>query len=754
MRSRRGVQGAWAALALVVALAVPTAAQAGTLRAGVGKADVTPRTGYVLGGWVRGDRHGQGVHTRLFSRALVLERDGRKVALVQLDLFMTPGGMLKQIGDALASRGFSEQNILISATHTHSGPGGYANFNTLNTTAPSVETVTDPSSFFGLLAPGPPDPQLYAFLSKQIATAIRRADDDLGAAAAAWGSERLVGLTKNRSLEAHLANFGIMERYGEGRAEQAPGGYEETIDPDVSVLRVDKIVRRRGRKTRRVPIGAWTNFANHGTVTQSTFQFYNGDHFASAMRVFEAEVRKAGKVPRGQAVINVFANGDEGDQSSGLDRNGPAESDYAGRVEARSMLKAWRRAGRKLTTKPRIDLRWTRVCFCGQVVNGQPVGTESRVGLPFLTGSEEGRGPLFDITRKHYEGTRLPVSGDPVHGNKLGLAGLGSGVPPKLPLVAVRIGSGLIVTIPGEPTKGIGTMAKQAVAPSLTGTGISRVIVAGLTNEFALYFTTPLEYDQQHYEGGNSQFGRQAGAFIASSVGTLAGTLAKGAAAPAPAPFDPTNGIKPTGAPYGNGAANGTITAQPAAGYGRLQRATLAWSGGAAGLDRPVDRAFVTAERRTKGGRWVAEDSDLGLAMLWKVDAAGRYSLQWEIPRDAPRGTYRLVVTAKRYRLESRTFSVYGSGALKVVPVSAAPGQVAVSLEYPAARTNIDLTHRPRYASGGSVVLRIGGRNVRITRRSGTVFSAPARNTTRVSAAAGAARDRHGNVNGPAAQIR
>jgi hypothetical protein len=746
------IAGAAALVALALA-AGPASAQAGPLRAGVGKADVTPRTGYVLGGWTRGDRHGQGVHTRLFSRALVLERDGRKVALVQLDLFMTPGGMVKQIGEALAARGFSEQNILISATHTHSGPGGYANFNTLNTTAPSLETATDPSSFFGLLAPGPAEPQLYAFLSKQIAAAIRRADDDLAPAAAAWGSERLLGLTRNRSLEAHLANFGIQEAYGRGRAEQAPGGYAETIDPEVSVLRVDKLVRRRGRKTRRVPIGAWTNFANHGTVTQSSFQYYNGDHFASAMQVFEARVRKAGKVPRRQEVLNVFANGDEGDQSAGLDHHGPAYSDYVGRVEAAAMLRAWSRAGRRLTTKPRIDLRWTRVCFCGQEVNGQPIGTESRVGLPFLTGSEEGRGPLFDVTHQHFEGSRLPANLDPVHGDKLGLPGLGAGVPAKVPLAAVRIGSGMIVTVPGEPTKAVGTLAKQAVATNLGGSGISRVIVAGLTNEFALYFTTPAEYDQQHYEGGNSQFGRQAGAFIAASLGELGGTLARGTPAPPPAPFDPTNGTRPTGAAYGDGAARGAIAVQPGSGYGRLERARLSWSGGAAGLDRPVDRAFVTAQRLRRG-RWVAVDSDLGLAMLWSVNAAGRYDLRWEIPRDAPRGTYRFVVTAKRYRLESRHFRIHGSGGLRVVPVGASDGRAAVSLEYPPAETDVDLTHRPLYASGGVVVFRVGGRTVRVARKSGTVFSVPAPEGTPVSVAPRAARDRFHNVNGPSAQIR
>src|SRR5688500_19136737 len=107
------------ALALAVAgLAAPASADA-ALRAGVGKADITPATGYYLGGWTRADRVAQGQHTRLHSRALVLENRGRKVALVSIDLFMVPGGMVRHIGEALASRGLSERNILITASHTH-----------------------------------------------------------------------------------------------------------------------------------------------------------------------------------------------------------------------------------------------------------------------------------------------------------------------------------------------------------------------------------------------------------------------------------------------------------------------------------------------------------------------------------------------------------------------------------------------------------------------------------------------------------
>ena len=118
----------------------------------------------------------------------MLERDGRKVALVSIDLFMVPGGMVKQIGDRLTARGFSEQNIVISASHTHSGPGGYANFPTLNTAAPSLQTATDPRSFFGFFNPRARRARSStASCSSRSSASIVRADDDLGPGAGRLG---------------------------------------------------------------------------------------------------------------------------------------------------------------------------------------------------------------------------------------------------------------------------------------------------------------------------------------------------------------------------------------------------------------------------------------------------------------------------------------------------------------------------------------------------------------------------------------
>jgi hypothetical protein len=708
-------------LALLFLLLLAPSAQAATptLRAGAGKADITPKTGYYLGGWTRADRIAGGQHTRLFSRAIVLQRGEKKLALVSIDLFMVPGGLVKHVGDRLKDLGFSEQNVLISASHTHSGPGGYGNFPTLNSAAPSTQTVTDPFSFYDFFNAPPADPQLYAFLLNQISASVKRAHDDLAPAAAGWGEERILGLTRNRSLEAHLNNHGMLLPYGQGREEMDPeGGYVHTVDPEVNVLRVDQV-----RKGRRIPIGAWSTFANHGTVTKSEFQFYNADHHASAARVFEQRVRAAGKVPAAQEIVNVYGNSDEGDMSAGLNRSGPAASDYVGRIEASSMFRAWRRA--KLSRRPALDTRWTRMCFCGQETEGGPVDDHSEVGVPFLTGSEEGRGPLYDITHDHYEGRRNEAGTGP-QGKKYALR-IGD-VPPRVPLLAARVGSRAIVTVPGEATKEVGTRIRAAVSAAIGEAGIQRTVISGLAQEFVLYFTTPEEYDAQHYEGGNTHFGRQSSNLLRDEIAKLARTLARGEKAPDAAEFDPTNGVSPEGPAYGDGAERGSVLQEPGD-VMRLERAQLRWQGGPEGLDRPVDKPFVTAERQVKG-KWRRYDDDLGLAMLWKVDADGVHDAQWEVPRMAPAGTYRLVVTAKRYRLESKPFAVRPSTKLKLVQEGD-----RVSAEYPAAVKDVDLTYRPRTAPLRSV--RFGKRTVK----------AKGHRTVRGTGAT-AATDRWGNTTG------
>jgi hypothetical protein len=140
--------------------------------------------------------------------------------------------------------------------------------------------------------------------------------------------------------------------------------------------------------------------------------------------------------------------------------------------------------------------------------------------------------------------------------------------------------------------------------------------------------------------------------------------------------------------------------------------------------------------------------------MLWRVDDAGRYTLDWEIPLDAATGRYRLVITATRYRLTSATFKIGRSSLLRVAPVPAPPGRVAVSLSYPPADPISDLTTRPASANGGVVTFKVNGRRVRARSKNGARFSVRAPAGARVTIASGGARDRWGNANSGSVTVR
>jgi neutral ceramidase len=786
-------------------LALPAAASA--IDVGVGRADITPPTGYYMMGWVRSDGLITGQHTRLYARVVVLRQGGRKIALVTEDLNGIPGGMLAQAAEMDKDLGYSQQNVLDSASHTHAAPTSFYNFTTYNSVFMTVRTPTD----FDLQ--GMRDQSLYAFMVKRLALAIRRADSNLGRGAIGWGATRITDLTANRSIEAHLADHGIHLDYGKGSPSDDPDGPLHTIDPDVHVLRVDRYMAGR-----RVPVGMWSTFADHGTVNKFQFTYYNEDHHGAATHKVEGAIRSAGKVPPGQDVVNAYGNTDEGDISAGLTRSGPAAADAVGTHEAAAFMHAWRQAGKHMTSSPKLGWRWTRMCFCGQTTAVGPVADHGAFGLSQFTGSEEGRGPLFDVTRVPFEGDHLPVgaggnlpvpstpAADPAQGDKI-VIGAPLDVPKAVPLMALRVADRLIVSVPGEMTSEMGRRVRKSVLDASAGSGVTTAVIAGLANEYADYFTTPEEYDAQHYEGGATIYGRASSVALQEALDALAGTLAKGQAAPKPYPYDPTNGVASTGAAFPAGAASGKITAQPPASAARLGHPTVAWQGGERGFDRPLDKAFVSVQReetltvhlgpdrprphkhkrkrrRRHRGRhaprftgkaraavttttksWHTVDSDLGLAILWTVDSGGVYRAHWEVPLDAPAGKYRFVITANRYGLTSRAFEVHASHALNAVPVNAGAGLVGVQLAYPAANVReavgdppgdatADLTDRPDVASAGIARFVVNGRDVTVSDRPGGVFAVPAPAGATVELKAGAARDEFGNANGNSLTLR
>lgn len=72
-----------------------------------------------------------GIATRLYARAMVVaspEHPTTRFAFVSLDACMATQGVTRAVLRALAKTHgdlYTEQNVALSGTHTHSGPGGY-----------------------------------------------------------------------------------------------------------------------------------------------------------------------------------------------------------------------------------------------------------------------------------------------------------------------------------------------------------------------------------------------------------------------------------------------------------------------------------------------------------------------------------------------------------------------------------------------------------------------------------------------------
>jgi hypothetical protein len=312
--------------------------------------------------------------------------------------------------------------------------------------------------------------------------------------------------------------------------------------------------------------------------------------------------------------------------------------------------------------------------------------------------------------------------------------------------VALRIADRMIVSVPGEMTVEMGRRIRNAVVEATKSAGITRAVISGIANEYIQYLTTPEEYQRQHYEGGSTLFGKLESVLIQVADVDLAKALAEGRPAPTPYNFDPTNGVKPDGPAFPDGADRGRTQDQPQD-VERLERAEFKWSGGQRGYDRPVDAPFVTIQTRGPDKRWHHVTDDLGLQILWAVDPSGLYDAKWEVPLSAAEGDYRFVVSAKKYRLSSKAFHVRPSTQLAPKVVSTEPGRVIVQLAYPQPVVNVDITYRPDFAAAGSAKFVVDGKPEVVQVKPGGRLVVAGKPGATVTLAADAARDRYGNRN-------
>jgi len=114
------------ALAVVVGLCACSTGQA-ALRAGCAKVNITPPLGLKLIG--SQGKPSDSVLDELYGRALVLNDGANTLAIISVDLLYAPlEEITNPVRASVAERvGIPEQNVMVCATHTHSGPDIFTN---------------------------------------------------------------------------------------------------------------------------------------------------------------------------------------------------------------------------------------------------------------------------------------------------------------------------------------------------------------------------------------------------------------------------------------------------------------------------------------------------------------------------------------------------------------------------------------------------------------------------------------------------
>ncbi|MEY2667377.1 MAG: hypothetical protein RJA59_15 [Pseudomonadota bacterium] len=158
---------------------VSAAGGSGALSAGAAEAPLPTPPGIPIGGYPRLRYGSEGVEDAPMARALVLSDAGLAVALASVDVLLVPAALREKVEARL--RDLRLDAILLGATHTHSGPGGFWD-----------------DALGARFGTGPYDPAVEEALAGRIADAIRAAAAARAPAQVSVAGARVPDLVRNR----------------------------------------------------------------------------------------------------------------------------------------------------------------------------------------------------------------------------------------------------------------------------------------------------------------------------------------------------------------------------------------------------------------------------------------------------------------------------------------------------------------------------------------------------------------------------
>jgi hypothetical protein len=252
--------------------------------AGAAKTDITPTSPVYMDGMIRAHRS-LGVHDRLYARCLVLanESSAQVFAIISVDVCALDEQTCAAARQRISTQaGIATQNVIVAATHTHSGPATYGFFN-------------------------PREDEYNGWLVEQLAALAKDAVHSMRPAMLGCGSGREESISHYRRL---LSDDGRVIMNWEAIEPQRLRGPLGVADPEVGVLRVTPI------NEPAATIAILFNHSGHPDVMSGDNYLLSPDYPGCAERLLEQEF----------GGIAIFVNGAQGS----VDVDGLRDRDWRG----------------------------------------------------------------------------------------------------------------------------------------------------------------------------------------------------------------------------------------------------------------------------------------------------------------------------------------------------------------------------------------------------------------------------------------
>lgn len=252
-------------------LVVTSASLAGDFRVGAARVDITPKDGTPLGGYYR-FRGSAGVLDPLFAKTMVMEKDGVHAAIVVLDLSGTVRPIVAEARKLIQQQcGIEGDHVLISGTHTHTGPQ--------QPRGSMMDDITKVNSPAGV--------SYTSMLPVWIAESVKQAKANLSPVSARVVIGRAEGISFNRRILREGQQEAIWQPQ-KLTPKDRPAG---PVDPEVGVLVFEAADK---------PVASLLNFAMHPTSVGGGVKIS-----ADYPGVFTKLVSER----HGAEMISIFANG-------------------------------------------------------------------------------------------------------------------------------------------------------------------------------------------------------------------------------------------------------------------------------------------------------------------------------------------------------------------------------------------------------------------------------------------------------------